>query len=88
MNSAQRPAALRDVLHHTRRAMVEYRRTAPARAALWDNAFTPADIDQAMLADQIALAAVREAFFLDTAEFNSYDHAMLIDIATLERWGT
>ena len=73
-------------LDRTRTALAEYDVGTPMRLEAWGEALTIAQMEACQTADHNALVAVREAFALDSADRNSRERAMLIDVATLRRW--
>lgn len=68
-------------MRHTRRAIAEYDRTRPERNARWADAMTNADVFAAERADAVAVNAVREAFYLDTADRNHFGACIYIAVS-------
>jgi len=62
----------------TREALQVYDAAKPSIKALWELAMTNEEVEFAQKAEKEEADKVREAFFLDTQEVNSRDHAMLV----------
>jgi len=62
----------------TRAAVKVYDADKPRLDALWSAAMTPAEFRHAQSEDEKAADLVREAFFQDTKDVNSRDHAKLV----------
>jgi len=73
-----------EYMKHSRRALAEWRRTDEERSRAWLAAMTEEDVRACQRMDKIAADAVREAFFLDTAEFNSWETIMSAEVHPLD----
>jgi hypothetical protein len=73
-------------LSRTEAALAAYDADQPRIAALYGAARTSADLTAAISAEFEAANRVREVLALDTADRNSHDRAMRVDMATLRAW--
>lgn len=70
---------------NTAAALVEYDAGRPARDKAWNDIATPLDIACAGQDDREALEAVQRAFHQDTADINSLESCMRVDIQFMRR---
>jgi hypothetical protein len=69
---------------HTRKALKRYNSLQASRDMFVTNTKTNADVDQwyKMCADDVD--EVREAFFMDTADINSWEHCAIVSIEYIQ----
>lgn len=80
------PKEMGDTLPNTRRALAVYDKVqADVVGPAFASAQTDVDVRRAVALDEQSVAAVREAFVIDTADRNSPDNARLADIAWLRK---
>jgi hypothetical protein len=70
-------------MRHSRRALAEFDRTAAERDQPRQAAITEELVRRAERNEEIARNAVREAFYLDTADPNSREACMLMPITLI-----
>ncbi len=70
---------------NTRRALTEYDRTLPSRAAAWEDIEAIADVDACVEADRAALELVQLAFHRDTSHINSLENCLRVDLEFMRR---
>ena len=70
-------------MRHSRRALAEFDRTAAERDQAWKAATTEELVRCAERDEETARNAVREAFYLDTADRNNREACMLMPITLI-----
>jgi hypothetical protein len=72
----------------TRAALAKFDESKVAREEAWANASSDLHCDRALAADKVALEAVQDAFYQDTAAYNRRENCLRLDIGFIRQIAT